>query len=323
MPGRFKLAPGLLPANFVKNTWELWRLISNRDGKLGAAECFKGGPNAAGVYWALAHASSTAEKAIGNLKNEDGMTSDFVQALEKEFANAQRLVGMRVSVAVGQIHQLLRPALKEVSVGADLLLMLSGEGLVPRGGVRLFWIQVKRAAEGSPMVLDVYREKNAAGRTQLDALRAVHSTKAGSFGLYTLASGEYDFYASTTVAKLNHVVPTNPITCKVDLGDAGGGRFQELLLALAGEPTLGEFSSSGEVLQYVDDLAAEKAIIPLAVLSVAAGYDADASRDLVEQIKAGWEARLEEQRRKLSRSVTPLIENTRRIERDTGPSRGR
>ena len=321
-PYDVELAPGLLPANFVKHTWEMWRRIARQDGKLGSVECFAGGPNAAGLYWALAHASRSAEEAIGNLKNEDGMTSDFVHALREQLENAHRLLGMQASVAVGQIFQNLRPALKEVSVGADLLVMVSGSGLVPRGGVRLFWIQIKRATEGSPLELDVYREPNAAGRTQLEAIRAVHSTAAGSFGLYALASSAYDFFASTPVPRLNHVVPKNPLTCKVDLGDLGV-RLQELLLALAKEASLGEFKSGKEVLEYVDNLAAEKAIIPLAVLSVASGYDMHAGHDLIQQIKAGWEARLVEHRRKLSRNVTRQIENTQSTTRDGGPSQER
>lgn len=321
-PYDVELAPALLPANFVRRTWETWRRIARQDGKLGSAECFAGGANAAGLYWALAHASRSAEEAIANLKNEDGMTSDFVHALRKQLENAHRLLGMQASVAVGQIFQNLRPALKEVSVGADLLVMVSGSGLVPRGGVRLFWIQIKRAAEGSPLELDVYREPNAAGRTQLEALRTVHSTADGSFGLYALASSKHDFYASAPVSSLNHVVPKNPLTCKVDLGNLGL-RLQELLLALAWESSLGEFKSGKAVLDYVDKLAAEQAIIPLAVLNVASGYDMHASHDLVQQIKAGWEARLVEHRRNLSRNVTPQIENTQSTTRDRGPSQER
>jgi len=283
---------------------------------MGAPECFTGRASAAGLYWALTHASGSGSEAIQRLKNEDAMTADFITALQREVENAQDLLGAGTTVAIGHIFQHLRPALKEVSVGADLLMVVSGDGLVPRGGVRLLWIQFKQAEAGSPIGLNVYRKPNAAGRTQLEALRAVHSTTVGSFGVYALASDAYTFFAATIVNKLGHVVPSVASTCKINLGEEGV-RFQEVVLALASDTNCGEFTTSTEVVQFVDALAAERSIIPLTVLGVSSGRELVSGRDLVQLIKASWEERLREHRQRL-RNDNPL-----QIERDDGSSMDR
>ncbi|CAM3700235.1 hypothetical protein [Roseateles saccharophilus] len=308
-----ELSPVYFPRQFVLNTWQLWQAMTGRRGRLGDPALFRGGIHPAGLYWALTQASLSGSKAIDQAKNEDGMTADFVHALESELANAQKHIGSVVNVAVGHIFQNRKPALKEVSVGADLLILVSGTGLVPRGGVRLFWVQMKQADDPSSMVMDVYREPNAAGGTQLEALRAVHVPGSGSFGLYAMGSASFWFFASTTVDKLAQVMPKVASTCKIDLGD-GGTRFQETLLRLAGDSAHGEFSTSAAVLKFVDDLAAQQSIVPLTVLGISAGREVVPVKSLVAQAKALWEQRLVEHRQQLSKDLPP------QIEREGGPS---
>lgn len=302
----------LTPARFARNTWNLWQSIANAPQKFGDPAGFKGGINAAGLYWALTHASRSAYSSIKLLKNEDGMTSDFVHALQEELVNAQLHFGTSISVAVAQIFQNRKPALKEVSVGADLLILVSGSGLVQGGGVRLLWIQVKQAAPAAPMQLDVYRAPNKAGGTQLDALRSVHDPVAGSFGLYAMGALPYYFLSSTVVDKLTHVMPKHSSTCQVDLGDIGA-RFQEVMVDLISNPAHGYFSTSSAVVSFVDALAAEKSIVPLTVLGISSGNELSPVKALVPQIKAKWEQRLNGRLRQITNDPTLSIE------RDDGP----
>lgn len=202
-------------------------------------------------------------------------------------------------------------------MGADLLLLVSGDGLVPNKGVRLLWVQFKQTMDTkSPLVLDVYRAPNASQKTQLDALRKTHAPASGSFAIYALASIDYDFFASIAVDGLSAVVPTTASTCQIDLAQRGV-RFQELVVAVSSHPGHGEFSTSDEVIKYVDALASQAAIVPLTVLSVSSGQELVSAKDLARQIKAGWDRRLDKYISTLTREQKQQLQ----IEND-GPSLG-
>lgn len=298
----------------ARNTIKVWTLFGNTV-QLGVPSQFKGGINPAGFYWALTHASTTGSEAIKNRKNEDAMTADFVDALKNQLGTAANLMGSQLDVYANSIQANLKPALKEVSVGADLLLVVSGDGLVPNKGVRLLWVQFKQTMDtNSPLVLDAYRKPNAAQTTQLDALRKTHAPASGSFAIYALASIRYDFFASIAVDALNHVVPKTASTCQIDLAQKGV-RFQELALAVTSQPGYGEFSTGDAVIKYVDALASQAAIVPLAVLSVSSGQELVSAKDLARQIKAGWDRRLREYIATLTRDQKQQLQ----IEND-GPS---
>ncbi|GEM_PF-7096641 len=279
--------------DLVRNTVNVWDQFGKGQG-VGIPRNFEGGMNPAGLYWALTHASLCGSKALSALDNEDAMTSDFVDELEKQLGRATQLLGSSIEVHAGEISKKLRPALKEVSVGADLLLLVSGDGLVPRAGVRLLWLQFKQTTNRSKSLeLDVYRKPNAAGGTQLDALRGVHRPDLGSFGIYALASDQYDFFASSSVEKLGHIDPKVRTDCTIDLAKAGI-RLQELILLHSTTPTQGQFETGDEVVQFVDVLASGAAIIPLTVLSVTSGEEQIQARQLVRRIKETWDRRLKD-----------------------------
>ncbi len=278
-------------SNLVRHTLLAWVEFGNGL-ELGVQTQFKGGINPAGLYWALTHASVRGFKAILNLDKEDVMTSDFVTELSTQLARATNLIDSTLDVYAGEIHKKLKPALKELAVGADLLLLISGKGLIPQGGVRLLWLQFKQTTDRvKPFELNVYRAPNVSGGTQLDALRNAHQPALGSFGIYALASSAYRFFASIPVNDLQHVLPTAKPTCKVDLAQ-DGIRLQELILKLSSDPAHGQFGTKAAVMQFVDTLASRASIVPLAVLSVSSGKELVPAKDLVQQIKEAWDGRL-------------------------------
>lgn len=303
--------------DLVRHTVLAWGQFGNGF-KLGVQSQFKGGINPAGLYWALTHASVCGSNSIEKLDKEDVMTSDFVTELSKQLACATNLMGSSLDVYAGEIHKKLKPALKEISVGADLLLLISGKGLVPRGGVRLLWLQFKQTTNSTkPLELDVYRAPNASGGTQLGALRVAHQPALGSFGIYALASREYSFFASIPVNDLEHVIPTERPTCLADLAQ-NGVRFQELVLKLSSDPAHGQFGTGAAVMKFVDALASQAAIVPLTVLSVSSGEELVSAKDLARQIKAGWDRRLQAHIDSLTRAQKQELQID-----DDGPSLSR
>lgn len=284
--------------------------------QLGVPTMFKNGINPAGLYWALTHASATGQKGMNRLDGEDAITTNFVSELQRELAAAKSLLGASLEVSAGEIHKKLRPALKEISVGSDLLLLISGDALVPGGGVRLLWLQVKLSSEGNPLVLDVFRKPNSADRTQLDVLRTVDIPSRGSFGMYALASREYRFFTSIPVSGLGSVLPTSRSSCIIDLSKSDTGvRLQELILALVSDPNYGQFEKADEVVHFIDKIATESAIIPLTVLSVSAGSELVPSKNIVQTVKETWDKRLEAH----FKSLNPNLKSDRQM-KDEGPS---
>ncbi|KQV45803.1 hypothetical protein ASC95_27730 [Pelomonas sp. Root1217] len=298
-----------LPQTYIDHTLRVRKEFVPLDigGKLHEVDGYLGGSNVAGLFWALTHASKRAYDDIRRLLDENTSTLKFVEGLKEEIATAQRLLGADLQVGVGQILSHRVPALKEASVGADLLLLISGSGLVPDGGVRLFWIQFKLADTPKSLKLDVYRNRNAKNQSQFEALTAVHRPARGSYSLYALGSSGYPFYSAIPVSHLRDVNPDDPATCKVDLGK-NGLRFQELMVYLAaykqgalatgnsgaGHAVFNSFVNETDVLQFVDAAASEQSIVPLSVLGVASGDELVNSKKLVKQIAAAWDRRLDE-----------------------------
>ena len=138
-----------------------------------------------GLYWAVAHSCAAAVNSTRNMTTEDGSSREFISVFDKqlkELAEKQSVIGLHVGAL--EIHQSTAPALKESDVGADILLVVAGNELLPSGGIRAFWIQAKSASGGEPYMLDFWREKNADGMTQYEKLRKMNSPDHGAVALY-------------------------------------------------------------------------------------------------------------------------------------------
>ncbi len=264
------------------------------------------------LYWSVAHASAMAQRAASRLSDENEVSTEFLNELTSQLA-AQPAHGSNSSLRIGvsKIFGNVSPALKEKRVGADVLLLISGDALVPDGGVRLFWIQAKKSSLHDPYLLDVYRPKNSDGFTQFDALGYVNKPLDGSFALYAQYSDQLPFVMSVWLSWIARVDPDDRAQCRVRLEDCGV-RLQELLgvLASARSQDTGQFGDSDSLLKFLDD-ATERAIVPLKVLSVRGGNERVPEHTIV-QLAARYERRLAEYRAELH----PQIDFNRN--RDTG-----
>jgi hypothetical protein len=251
------------------------------------------------LYWSLAHASAAAHRAASRLSDENEVSTEFLNALTSELAS-QRLNGSTSSIRIGvnKIFGNVSPALKEKRVGADFLLLISGDALIPDGGVRLFWIQAKRSSLIDPYLLDIYRRRNADGLSQLDALSYVNKPLNGSFALYTQYSDIISLVLSVWFSNLGSIDPDDQAQCKIRL-DAYGYRLQELLSALsvARSPQTGQFGDADSLLAFLDD-ATKHAIVPLKVLSLRGGSERIAQHT-IEQLAARYDQRLAQYRSEL------------------------
>lgn len=334
-----------LPTAFVEKTTSARNKFASVGDtrKLRDVRSFAGGANAAGLFWALTHASREAHELVRKLRDENTTTLGFVDGLKAELKTAKQLFDADLRVAVGQVHSHVVPALKEASVGADLLLVISGDGLVAGGGVRLAWIQFKLTSAKRSLAFNVHSEKNVStGTTQFEALQGVHSIEKGSFSLYALGSLGLPFYAAIPVDWIEGANMDDPSTCKVDLGKQGV-RFQELMVMLAGNTGAGAFSKIGggtgfsqagsfrkaaDVVAFVDAAATERSIVPLMVLGVSSGTELVNTQQLVQQIAKVWDRRLAQHLKTLDRadpdSSGPEQQDstTRSGPRRPGPERG-
>lgn len=276
-------------------------------------EAFIGGSSVGALFWAVTHASRCACAKINALSDENTSTLGFAHQLRNEIDIARDRLGVDLKVAVGSILGHRRPALKELSVGADLLLVVSGDGLVPGGGARLFWIQFKLADTPLSLRLDVHAKTNARGETQFEALQRVHQPPRGSYSLYALGAIGFSFYSAMQLDGISGVDVGDASTCKIELG-IHGQRFQELLTALAtraragarptapgdgGKTTCGSFFTAREVVEFVDAAAGERSIVPLDVLAISSGNELVNSRELVHELSAAWTRRVNDHIRSL------------------------
>jgi len=242
------------------------------------------------LYWCLAHATKAA--VISSLaKMEDGITADFVRTLELE---AKKLPSMideaapALQLAYSNIFEQAKPALKEADVGADVLLVVAGDNLVPSGGARLFWIQAKKARSSTaPYVLDC-SYKNTKD-SQINALRKVNVPERGSFAVYCQYSNALPFIPSFTLA-----VHTPADDLKVDLAEHGV-RISELISAYAGyrDKAVGVFADATAVTAFISSVAAGK---PLYVVAATENNDRYLQRwnahTLVKQIALHYQREL-------------------------------
>lgn len=288
-----------VPTQFHEKTFDLARVFAPGIATLvdlAGVDSFGGNEDARVFYWALAHAASAAHRAAIDLKSEDGISNAFLNMLADEIRQ-QSQSGGEASLQIGlcAIFEQVKPAVKEAQVGADMLLVVSGDTLVPKGGARLFWIQAKRETASNPYVLNYYRPPNADGVTQCEALLRVHRIEHGSFGVYALYSDHLPFVSSIFVNKKLADGSRDVDRCSISLAN-GGQRFQELIVAATKQAaSVGQFETTDAVIGYLDH-ASRQSIVPLKVVSVHSGTGLLEPKRLVERVKALYEERILQQR---------------------------
>jgi hypothetical protein len=238
-------------------------------GDLSKSAVFSGSSALRLLYWSLAHAAAAACRSAAQYKSEDGISTAFRMALQSEIGGLRdKEPDVSLKIGINAIYENIKPAIKEARVGADLLLIVSGDELVPGGGARIFWIQAKRGDRQNPYELNYYREPNADGVVQFEALSKVHNPKRGSFSLYWLYAEELSFIPVTSISALKPVDPHLAADCVADLGVVGL-RLQELLTSetLQTSMSSGRFQTADELVDFLVE-AANNAIVPLEVLSV-------------------------------------------------------
>lgn len=210
------------------------------------------------LYWCLAHASNAALFASRAAKDENGCSREFVEALK---SHAQKLPDLlpecRLQISYNSIFEQVEPAMKEAAVGADILLIIGGETVIPNGFARLFWLQGKKS-KGGDFALH-YDQKNNDG-LQVDALANVHRPEQGSFGLYTLYSKNLSFVPSVKVGALPRPALTANLTNI-------STRLPELIVSSTFEKA-GSFADTKAILTYLDQVSNKK---PLYVVTVTDG----------------------------------------------------
>lgn len=288
-----------VPARFHERTLSLARVFAPGIATLvdlAGIEPFGKDEDARVFYWALARATSAAHRAAIDLKSEDGISSAFLNALADEIRQ-QSKSGGEASLQIGlcAIFEHVKPAIKEAQVGADMLLVVSGDTLVPKGGARLFWIQAKRETASNPYILNYHRPPNADDITQCEALIRVHQVERGSFGVYALYSDQLPFVGSIFVSKKLAESSRDVDRCSISLAN-GGQRFQELIVAAAKQAaSIGQFETTNAVIEYLDH-ASRQSIVPLKVVSVHSGTGLLEPKRLVEQVEALYAERILQQR---------------------------
>jgi hypothetical protein len=211
------------------------------------------------LYWCLAHASHAAVTAAKAAKSEDGISRTFLDELKTQAKKLPTLTGeeTRLQIAYNAIFEQNEPAMKEAAVGADILLVIAGQSIIPNGFARIFWIQAKKASGGA-FSLQYYRSNN--NGLQVDALAKVHQPENGSFGLYTLYSKELAYIPSVFVNKL---LPTEKYVADMS---AIGTRMSELLVSCTSNfSDVGAFAGTDDLLAYLDEVSDMK---PLYVVTI-------------------------------------------------------
>lgn len=145
----------------------------------------------------------------------------------------------------------------ETDTGADLLLIVAGQSLLGKTGLRLIWLQAKCAPEGKPLELNYWRavqSKNGKGDglRQAKALKRGHTPEKGSFSAYV--QYVYDQHLPTSIALSVEYILTDPVTtekdCRADLA-ASGVRAQELITHFATEEKYGVFANANAAVESI------------------------------------------------------------------------
>lgn len=204
------------------------------------------------LYWCVAHACRAATRAAQVAKDENGISRDFLAELDTQAKAVSTLTdeSAKLQIAYNAIFEQSEPAMKEAAVGADILLIIAGQQLVPNGLARVFWIQAKKPSiEKSPFTLR-YDQGNKKG-LQVDALSNVHKPARGSFGLYSQYSSALPYVPVVSVRAL----PREDGTLATDLSTIGVRMPEFLVMYACGLKTAGAFADTAELRGYLDEVS--------------------------------------------------------------------
>lgn len=216
------------------------------------------------LYWCLAHASHAATTAAIAAKNEDGISRVFLDTLDSQAKMASAFPeGGKLQIAYNAIFEQSEPAMKEAAVGADILLIVAGQALIPNGLARIFWLQAKKAHSANAPYSLRFDQQNKQG-LQIDALSNVSAPARGSFGLYMQYSEELPYLPAVDVRFLSR----DDRKSAADLSSMGI-RLPELLVAYTRDFTdVGAFRNTDDLRAYLDEVSEMK---PLFIVTATAG----------------------------------------------------
>lgn len=248
------------------------------------------GPAAWCLYWALAHAARAATLAADAHTNEDGITDVFFNTLTRQVEEIKASTGLQPPLELGvtSIYRNNKPAIKEEVVGADVLLVIAGKGLLPAQGARLIWLQAKLADGANPYQLDFWRKKNKNG-FQFDAIRAVHQPQDGSCAIYAQYVPGLPLITSLSVSRMPAQAPLTAKESTVDMRDHGC-RLQEHISAIATTDQIGQFANAKAVIAFLN-AKTKDSLLPLNIISVCAKDDWQ-GRSLVREVKKHYDVEL-------------------------------
>ncbi|TXI85537.1 MAG: hypothetical protein E6Q40_07610 [Cupriavidus sp.] len=228
------------------------------------------------LYWSLAGASQGTQWLAGGKQNENALSNAFIQKLASEAQEASKLLGANghLSIAYSCIYDQTQGALQEVHVGADLLVIVAGQTLIPHGWAKVFWVQAKRAVANRPLALD-YGHKNTQGR-QVEALAMMHEPSKGAFAYYIQYAGGLQYIPAVSVDQLDRGSNTRT----ADLS-AIGARLAEKLVAEVANASGGAFANPGELLQYLQVATGHRPTYVVAIEDGDRGLARERTMDLV------------------------------------------
>lgn len=265
-------------------------------------------PSRWALYWVLAHAALATIKEAKALTDENGLSDTFINVLAQQITDLPKVTGNcpPLELGVTPIFQKKKPAIKEDVVGADILLVVAGAGLLPTEGARLIWLQAKLCETKNPYQLDYWRPANSKSIFQYDALRAMHQPDKGSLSIYTQYSSILPFVICASVGQMPAKAPPTQAESKFDMNLAGY-RLQEYVTAATCADSIGTFATADDVLAFIKEKT-NGSLLPLNVLTVCANDDPHARR-LLYEIQHHFEVEM---------GIVPKREQTREIERGWG-----
>ena len=234
------------------------------------------------LYWLLTNATrDSAKRALDGVK-EDALSTTFRQGL----IDAARLwsaaggpeAALEVSSACFYEHT--SRSMDETRTGADMVLVIAGDGLTAPGAAILVWIQAKRfdGKGKNPYLMNYWQKPESATKTQCETFKERHCPALGSYAFYAhFAEALPDVAGVLADAKLNGKGTT------LDLHEKGT-RLQELILhevatarAARSAPARGMFQTPDEAAAYLQTVQAGREL-PLTVVTVSTKGESFGSR---------------------------------------------
>ena len=262
------------------------------------------------LYWVLAHAAKATIEEAKKLTDENGLSNKLIEVISQQLRNLRnrRDKCPPIELGVTGIFQKKKPAIKEDVVGADILLVVAGAGLLPTEGARLIWLQAKLCESKNPYLLDFWRPANSKGIFQYDALRAMHQPKKGSLSIYAQYSSILPFVICASVCEMPEKAPLTHAESKFDMTQRGN-RLQEYVSVVTAAPidVIGSFATADDVLAFVKDTT-NGSLLPLNVLTVCADDDLLA-KGLLREIAHQFEVEM---------GIVPKRELARELDRGWG-----